>query len=291
MKTKRSARISILALGLASATLAATPPRAVAEPLGSDDDAPSDIDLAERYASEAYDAYRVRDYGRAVMLYEKALAAAPSPDIVYNIARVYDVGLLNRRLAITYYERFVADPGAASERLERAAQRLEELRAAENARINIPPPNADAIARDFPLDTHEPTSAPPPIPVRQAPSAADGGLRPLEVGAIALGSAGLVGVGVGIAFGLSARSRSETWQRDCDGNACTTQRGVDAAESAQRRASVATIGFASGGSLIALAGLLWLIDTDDEQSSGASALELLPAADGTSIGGRLSGSF
>jgi hypothetical protein len=290
MNTTRSARISILALGLTSAMVAGMPPRVAAQTSGPTDAGPSDVEFAERYAAEAYDAYRVRDYGRAVMLYEKALAAAPSADILYNIARVYDVGLLNRRLAITYYERFVADPGAASGRLERAAQRLEELRAAERVRI-VPPPDVDAIARDFPLDTPEPAPAPPPGPARHPPPVADGGLRPLEVGAIALGSAGLAGVGVGVVFGLAARSRSETWQRDCDGNICTTQRAVDAAESAQRRASVATIGFASGGSLIALAALLWLIDSDDEQSGDSAALQLSPGADGSSIGGSLSGSF
>jgi hypothetical protein len=54
---------------------------------------------------------------------------------------------------------------------------------------------------------------------------------------------------------------------------------------------VATIGFASGGSLLALAALLWLIDSDDEHRDDSAALQLWPAADGSSIRGNLSGSF
>src|SRR5688500_17715235 len=96
---KRSARISVIALGLASATFQLTPQRAVAQTPAATatpettEASASDVTLAERYAGEAFEAYRMRDYGRAIALYEQALAAAPSPDIVYNIARVYDTGL------------------------------------------------------------------------------------------------------------------------------------------------------------------------------------------------------
>jgi tetratricopeptide (TPR) repeat protein len=290
---KRSARISIIALGLASATFQLTlqragaqTPAATATPetlgLGA-----SDVTLAERYAGEAFEAYRIRDYGRAVALYEQALAAAPSPDIVYNIARVYDTGLRNRRLAIVYYERYTADPAAAPDRLETARQRVEELRAAERTTQSAGSGDIDAIARDFPLDLPEPAPAPaPPRPLRVR-----GGLRPLELGAVALGSAGLIGVGVGVGFGLSARSRTNAWQRDCDGNQCTSQRGVDTAEAAARRAEVATVGFAVGGGLIALGAVLWLIEVDSESPDEATALRVAPLASRSSLGGSVSGHF
>ena len=50
-------------LGIAGA-FAQAPPRAV-------------VALAERHAAEAYDAYQRHDYGRAVQLYQQAMAAAP----------------------------------------------------------------------------------------------------------------------------------------------------------------------------------------------------------------------
>jgi hypothetical protein len=37
----------------------------------------------------------------------------------------------------------------------------------------------------------------------------------------------------------------------CDGNVCSEQRGIDAAESASDHATISTIGFASGGALLA----------------------------------------
>jgi tetratricopeptide (TPR) repeat protein len=292
MMMKRRARVPILALGFACAASLA-PPRAAAQASLATEVGPSDVELAEAYAAEAFAAYRVRDYGRAVMLYERALAAAPSPDIVYNIARVYDVGLMNWRLAIEYYERYVADAGATSNRVEMVSQRLEELRAAERASGGVRRDDAEAIAREFPLDVPEaaPTSAPTRLVMQPRPVPRNVGLRPLQLGAIALGSAGLAGIAVGVGFGLAARARTDAWQRDCDGNVCISQRGVDAAESAERRARVATMGFAAGGGLLAVAGVFWLIDADDERSRDAWALRVAPMADGSIVGGRIDGRF
>ena len=50
--------------------------------------------------------------------------------------------------------------------------------------------------------------------------------EPYVEAAISLGTAGLVGMGIGVGFGLSARSQSEALQRDCDGNVCSSQRGM-----------------------------------------------------------------
>ena len=219
---KRRPRFSLVAAGLAGVMIGTAPQRSHAqapekgtsraspasgELAGSGVDArPTpgrsvDVALAERYAAAAFEAYRVRDYGRAVSLYEQALAAAPSADILYNMARVYDVGLRDRRLAIAYYERYTADPAAVANRLGTATERLHELRAAELASMGALAEDDPGIARDFPLDA-APIAAP-----STAPTAEDDGLRPLQVTAIALGSVGLVGLGLGVGFGLWARAR------------------------------------------------------------------------------------
>jgi tetratricopeptide (TPR) repeat protein len=268
--------------GITGLVLLAAPPLAAAEPAAHAASS-TDVGLAEQYAAEAFEAYRKHDHARAVTLYQRALTAAPSADILYNIARVYDLGLHNRLQAIEHYERYTLQPDAVPSRLEAARQRLFELHAAERAARIDPGPNA--IARDFPLDVAQ-APAPTPSPTHDRED-----LSPLDVAAISIGTAGLVGVGVGIGFGLSARSQS-AWQRDCDGNACSSQSGVDAAEAASRRASIATLGFAAGGGLLALATVLWLVDgTGDDGTDTASSLELVPRASASELGAAVGGHF
>jgi hypothetical protein len=250
------------------------------------------VALAEQYAERAFEAYEHHDFARAIQLYQQALDAAPSADILYNIARVYDLGLLDRRRATDYYERYVADPGAVTARIEVARSRLEELRATapasgERAGAATNVQLAD-IARDFPLDPLDTLEPPRP---RKPVEPQDGGLRPLETAAVTLGSMGLVGIGVGIGFGIAASARSDDWQHDCDGNACRSPESVEAAESARRSATVATVGFAAGGGLLALGAALWLIDSGNESTDRQSALQLAPFVHGAGGGTLLSGRF
>src|SRR4051812_29210658 len=76
------------------------------------EDPAQNVARAEEYASQAFDAYSQQDYPRAVALYQQALAASASPDIIYNLARIYDLKLKDRALSIEFYERYTADPGA-----------------------------------------------------------------------------------------------------------------------------------------------------------------------------------
>jgi tetratricopeptide (TPR) repeat protein len=257
--------------------------------------------LAERHAAEAFAAYERGDYGRAIVLYEQALAASPSADIAYNLARVHDIGLHDAARAIEWYERYIADPGAAAPRVEAARARVAELRprgdrlepsaappggAAPPLAVGAPAAARLAIMHDFPLDA--PGLAPAP---RAAAGARDAGLGPLETAALTLGSMGLVGVGVGIGFGLAAQARSDEWRRDCDGNACSSRQAVDAAESATRSATIATVGLAAGGGLLALGAALWLIDSGRERRETSSAPHVQPFVRGAGGGTLVSGSF
>ena len=76
----------------------------------------------------------------------------------------------------------------------------------------------------------------------------------------------------------------------CDGDRCTSQRGVDAARSAARLARVATVALAAGGGLLAGGAALWWFGSKREESSSL-ALELSPTSAGAEVGCSLSGSF
>jgi hypothetical protein len=267
-----------LALVLSAHVLTGRPTPAHAQPPAAA--APGDVALAERYAADAFAAYEAHEYAHALVLYHQALAAAPSADIAYNIARIYDLGLKDRRQAIGWYERYRSDPGAVPNRVEAATRRIAELSVAEQASLA----DVDAIAREFPLDSERDASG-------AEPSASRDGLSPLRLAALTLGTVGVVGVGLGVGFGLSARAETDAWKHDCDGNACSSQRGVDAAQTAARRANISTIGLGVGGGLLALGAILWLVDEDTEQPSTSARLQLAPAATSSGLAGVLSGGF
>jgi hypothetical protein len=270
-----------------------------------------DTALAEKYAALAFEAYSRKAYAEAVGLYERGLAVAPSADILYNIARIYDLGLRHRALAMDYYRRYADDPGAVPSRILIANQRLAELRAAEQAAtLDVEPPahshlaaaaagaqtttgaSRQMVAQRAPLPTSSISAAQTtPIHSPTARATSGAGVTPLEVTALALGGVGLASVGIGVGFGIAARTQTDTWRQYCDGNACTSQRGVDAAESARRSARVATVGFATGGTLLALSSVIWWLGSAGERSGGVAALDVTPIASESELGWSVSGQF
>lgn len=226
---------------------------------GSVEDA--EVILAEKKAAQAFEAYRAKRFAEAVGLYLEAHRAAPNADILYNIARIYDAKLADRPLAISFYRRYIADPGAVADRIQVANERLLQLREAELAVTRSPP-------------AHE--AASPAAPPDERASAAERGLSTPEVIGVIMGSAGIVALGVGAGFGVAAMRETQTMRDLCDGNVCSEQRGIDAAESATDHATISTIGFASGGALLALgaACYFWIGDDSPERPEHASDTRL-----------------
>lgn len=204
------------------------------------------VTLAESKADEAFRAYQGGRFAEAVALYLEAYDAAPNADILYNVARIYDAKLLDRPLAISFYRRYISDPGAVADRVQLANERLLVLREAELAatRTGQPPaPGASGVAE-------------PGGPAR------DPGWSSNEVVGAVLASAGVVALGVGTGFGIAAMGERDTINDLCQGNVCREQRGIDSARRAREHAAVSTVGFASGGALIALGAVIyfWLGD-------------------------------
>jgi hypothetical protein len=245
---------------------------------------PPDVAQAELSAAQAYEAFQRKDYASAVALYQAAFEAAPSADALFNIARVYDLGLRDRSLAITFYRRYVSDPGATPERIQRANERLTELREAEVAELTTrpaPPPLA------------QPAPAPPePLAAPASPEQDTGAeWSASKTAALATGAAGAVALGVGVGFGISLLSTAERANRECDGNDCRSQRGVDAARAAARDARWATWGLAVGGSLLAGATLIWLLEPDASPAAEPAHVKLSPIAGASELGLALAGSW
>lgn len=274
------AKILILAAAIG---VASVPVTARAEPAAP---ASADVSRAENYAAQAFEAYSNKDYQEAVVLYLKALEAAPSADVLFNLAKIYDTKLNDRELAMKFYRRYIADPGAEPERVRIANTRLAELRELEVAASEKPAPVATS--------TTAPQSNGSDQEQKHLPAAEPrSGLSGMQWAGLATGLVGLGGVAVGAVFGLSAKSDADTAKKECDGNDCRTQRGVDAAEDASSEATISTVSFIAGGALTVLGTVLLVAGG----SSGGPAerdtgrLHITPYAGQGSLGTQISGRF
>jgi tetratricopeptide (TPR) repeat protein len=268
---------------------------------------------AEQYAAAAFEAYGRQQYADAVALYQKAYALTPNADIIlYNIARIYDSGLHDSKRAIDYYLRYAAAAGAAPNRIQISSQRIAELATSDSNRTQLPAAGATAAEANAPDvapannsasraragDSPAPlaTSAPSEVARGSASSSpASSQWTARELTALTVGGIGVVGIGLGVVFGLSASAHADTWEQYCDGNECTSQKGVDAAESANRQARVATVSLTAGITLTALGTVLWFMggpsESPNESPSGVASLRLTPVAGDGELGGSLSGRF
>jgi tetratricopeptide (TPR) repeat protein len=242
---------------------------------------PSSVSQSERRAADAFAAYNKKEYAAAIALYLEAYDAAPSGSILYNIARIYDMKLHNRPSAIAFYRRYVADPSAQDDLIDISNQRLRELRNAEIATAK-----AGALADDGAGRTDGGTVRGRDALPRAAHDAGEerrGGWSTLRWTGVALGAAGLLGVGVGGGFGLAAMSRAGTAKDQCDGNACVSQQGVDAARTARRDATVANIGFAGGGALLLTGVALYFLGGEKAGEESPVHLEARATSSTTSL--------
>jgi tetratricopeptide (TPR) repeat protein len=264
-------RAAALALGLSAHAWATE--GGVAAP----DAAAQRVAEAEALAERAYEAYVARDYATAVALYSHAFERAPSADALFNIARIYDMGLRDRALAISFYRRYLSDPGASPDRIQRANVRLAELRLAEQAELAAPP---------------APEPAPRPVESEARPSDADGsaGLSSWQVAAIVVGATGAVATGLGAVYGVTVLSDAERANENCDGDRCRSQVGVDAARAASRHATLATWGIAAGAGLMASGALLWLLDPGAGDAARGD-MRVDPIASASELGLALSGEW
>lgn len=102
------------------------------------------------------------------------------------------------------------------------------------------------------------------------PNAAGGTLK---TAGIIIGAAGLVTIGVGTVFGLSAKSKNDEAAGMCSGLECSTAHAITLTEEARTAATISTVGFVAGGALLAGGVVLYLLAPKGESKT---ALRLAP---------------
>ena len=123
---------------------------------------------------------------------------------------------------------------------------------AQDASVNP----ASPAARNLPPVANEQPSAPPPAPSHAAAYVSWG--------------VGVVGVGVGSAFGLMTLKGKHDIDSKCVGNACPASQS-DAVDSAKRNGNISTVAFAVGGAGLVLGTVLYFSMGSASAESHASA--------------------
>jgi hypothetical protein len=133
-----------------------------------------------------------------------------------------------------------------------------------------------------------PAVAAPPAPVA-APAEADDGSAQRTIG-FAVGGLGLVGLGVGTAFGLIAKSN---WSdANCSQGVCADPEAQQLSEDAGRNADIATVSFAVGAGALALGAVVALAAPGDrEVASARRSLQLGTSCSRYKAAVSLAGSF
>jgi len=125
-------------------------------------------------------------------------------------------------------------------------------------------------------------AAPAPSAPREVPAAKSSGNTPLI---LALAGVGVVGVGVGTVFAVTAKNKYNESKSNgrCDlddANSCSAT-GVGLRNDARSQGNIATIGFIAGGAALAGAGIVWLFTgtggSDQKHASSPAHLRATPA--------------
>jgi tetratricopeptide (TPR) repeat protein len=254
---------------------------------------------AESIANQAFEEYRQGNYEAAIESYERALQLASSGALLFNIARIYDTRLSDPKQAETYYQRCVDNPGTEPDLVRRANERLQALRdARKSAAEPTTEPRSERVDQPAAAGTNKTETLPRTVRPSQAPAVQATRLDDTTTGSglttagLVVGSIGLVGMGVGGYFGLSAASKNNDAGDMCPNDVCADPKGVDLTEDARSAARLST-GFMVGGGALVASGIALLI-----AGSGASrerpeshALRLTPAIGDGSAGMFMKGAW
>jgi hypothetical protein len=106
-----------------------------------------------------------------------------------------------------------------------------------------------------------------------------------RIAGIAVGAAGVVGLGLGAIFGVVASSKWSSAQKECGSPASCPNyaQGVSDHDSASSAATMSTIGFIAGGAL--LAGGAALFFTAPSDSSTTAGVQIVPGVSGMTVRG------
>jgi tetratricopeptide (TPR) repeat protein len=213
-------RVSILTVLFSFSALSLAVPQAAAQ-------APEPTTNAEQHSKRGVELYAEGKLPEAVAEMLKAYELAPAPGLLYNIARIYQK-MGQRDLAITYLKRFVTQPGADPDRVQKALKHLEELNRTpfNPPRLEAPPAESEPAAKPQVAESPTPQGATPSSTVVAATDS--GRDDTLAWVTLASGGAALIAGGVlgGLALSSAADLSDPALDYDAKADAQAASRGL-----------------------------------------------------------------
>ena len=229
----------------------------------------------ERYhvGKQHHDAAR---YEQAAEAYLQAYEFSPIPLFLYNVGQVKRLGG-NKSAAVEYYKKYLElepdGPGSKNARMFVETLEREIAETKQSQEEASPGDESDAVAKESSATV---PVAPKPIVAAQSPVDADSTNKPgrtKRIVGLALGGAGLVALGVGIKFGLDARSRSDEISQ-LDGRWNPDQKSLwDDGEAAERNMLILT---GTGLAAVVAGGALYYLGTRDAAAERHPSLSVAP---------------
>lgn len=145
-------------------------------------------------------------------------------------------------------------------------------------------------SKDLVIETG-PALPPPPPPVTPPPS--EGSTSPsssssMKTAGFIVGGVGILGLGLGTIFGLSAKSNWDDAQSACRPGACGPgSEAQNLKDSASSSGTLSTIAFVVGGAALATGIVLLVVAPPSRSSSTSARLEIVPGIGGISVAGSL----
>ncbi len=245
----------------------------------------NDTAKVEQLSEEAMAKYEAADYAGAIAIYLQAYKVQPAGALLYNVATIYDRKLNQRDLAIEYYRRFLSASDAEPDLVRKAVARVQTLEEARMAATeataatpNEPGSATQTDAKGAPVAT---ATAKGPLFTRES-------VRNYGYVATALG---VVGIGIGLAYGYKARQARDDASGLCDDKFCYSDEGQKASRDANSRAQKATI-FTAVGLGAAAAGIAMIVLTRaSPEPATAAPLSFVPAVSERGLSLVLRGAF
>jgi hypothetical protein len=146
--------------------------------------------------------------------------------------------------------------------------------------VNLPTLELDATAVVAPPPV---IAQPTPQQQQQEPAQPDSTGKTQRIVGIAVAGVGVVGVAVGVVFGLIATGKKGDTANNCnaDLSRCNAA-GVDAMSSARSSATISTIGFIAGGALVT-GGVVLYLTAPKKSEEKAVAFRITPTGSGATL--------